>query len=42
MKLGRCPVCHHHVNLEAVAQDEAAREMMAVVARLTPAIATSC
>ena len=32
MKLGRCPVCHAHIQLEAVAQDEAARELLALLA----------
>lgn len=42
MKLNRCPVCHNHLNLEAIAQDEAGKELMAVIAKLSPATATSC
>ncbi len=32
MMLGRCPVCHSHISLEAVVQDEAGREMLALLA----------
>jgi hypothetical protein len=42
MKLNRCPVCHNHLNLEAIAQDEAGKELMAIIAKLSPATATSC
>jgi hypothetical protein len=42
MKLNRCPVCHNHLNLEAIAQDEAGKELMALIAKLSPATATSC
>jgi hypothetical protein len=28
MMLGRCPVCHSQISLEAVCQDEAGRELL--------------
>lgn len=34
MQLTRCPICHSRINLEALVQDEAGRELMALVARL--------
>lgn len=33
MRIGRCPTCHHHLDLEALAQDESARDLLALVAR---------
>ena len=32
MNLGRCPVCHAHISLEAVVQDDAGRELLALLA----------
>lgn len=32
MQLGRCPTCHSRIHLEAVAQDEAGRELLALLA----------
>lgn len=32
MKLSRCPVCHSHITLEALVQDDAARELIALLA----------
>ena len=34
MHLSRCPICHSRISLEALVQDEAGRELMALVARL--------
>ena len=34
MQLGRCPVCHSRLQLEALVQDEAGRQLLALVARL--------
>lgn len=34
MQLTRCPICHSRINLEALIQDEAGRELIALVARL--------
>ena len=34
MHLSRCPICHSRINLEALVQDEAGRELLALVARL--------
>ena len=34
MQLGRCPVCHSRLQLEALVQDEAGRALLALVARL--------
>ena len=31
MRLGRCPLCHGHLQLEAMVQDEAARAMLALL-----------
>ncbi|TXF11906.1 hypothetical protein [Pelomicrobium methylotrophicum] len=32
--LARCPVCHSHLQLEAIVQDEAARELLGVLSAL--------
>lgn len=34
MRLGRCPVCHAHLHLDALVQDEAGRELLALCATL--------
>ena len=34
MRLTRCPICHGRISLEALVQDEAGRELLALVARL--------
>lgn len=34
MQLGRCPTCHSRIHLEAVVQDEAGRELLALLAGL--------
>lgn len=34
MMLGRCPICHSQISLEAVCQDEAGRELLGVLANL--------
>ena len=34
MNLGRCPICHARLQLEALCQDEAARELLALLAGL--------
>lgn len=34
MKLGRCPVCHSHIQLEALIQDDAGSELLGVLAGL--------
>lgn len=34
MKIGRCPVCHAHLALDAIVQDDAARELLALLASL--------
>ena len=34
MNLGRCPVCHSHIGLEAIVQDDAGRELLALLAAL--------
>ena len=34
MHLSRCPICHSRISLEALVQDEAGRELLALVARL--------
>lgn len=34
MHLNRCPVCHARINLDALAQDEAGRELMGLLAKL--------
>jgi len=33
MELGRCPVCHSRISLEAIAKDKAGRELAALVAK---------
>lgn len=39
MMLGRCPVCHAHLQLEAIVQDEAARELLGVLSALEATLA---
>lgn len=34
MRLGRCPVCHAHLHLDALVQDAAGRELLALLATL--------
>jgi hypothetical protein len=34
VKLNRCPICHHHISLAALVQDEAARELVGIVTGL--------
>jgi len=34
MQLGRCPICHSRLNLDALAQDEAGRELLGLLAQL--------
>jgi hypothetical protein len=35
MKLNRCPVCHGHIHLDAMAQDECQAELVAILQRLS-------
>lgn len=39
MQLNRCPVCHSRIGLEQLAQDEAASELLAMLAKLPNALA---
>jgi len=34
MKLGRCPICHSHIQLEALIQDDAGSELLGLLANL--------
>jgi hypothetical protein len=34
MKLGRCPVCHSHIQLDALIQDEAGRQLLGLMSKL--------
>ena len=34
MQLTRCPVCHSRLNLESLVQDDAGRDLLALLARL--------
>ncbi|OQW74872.1 MAG: hypothetical protein BVN35_09480 [Proteobacteria bacterium ST_bin11] len=34
MQLNRCPVCHTRISLDAMAQDEAGRELLGMLAKL--------
>jgi len=34
MKLGRCPICHSHIHLDTLVQDEAGRQLLALVSKL--------
>lgn len=38
MKLGRCPVCHTTLDVLAIAEDEAARELLVLLATLDAAL----
>jgi hypothetical protein len=37
MQLGRCPVCHSRISLEQVCQDDAGRELLALLAKVDSA-----
>lgn len=37
MQLGRCPVCHSRISLEQVCQDDAGRELLALLSKLDSA-----
>lgn len=39
MKLARCPVCHSHLHLDALVQDDAGRELLVEVAKLPDFVA---
>ncbi|MGB1762987.1 hypothetical protein [Alloalcanivorax xenomutans] len=39
MDFGRCPICHARLDLEAMVQDDAGRELLAIMARLEPELA---
>lgn len=39
MNLGRCPVCHARISLDAVVQDESGRALLALLAGLDAALA---
>lgn len=34
MKLSRCPICHSHIHLDALVQDDAGRQLLALVSKL--------
>ncbi|CAI0791608.1 hypothetical protein [Serratia ficaria] len=34
MKLGRCPVCHSELHLDAILEDDAGRELLTLLATL--------
>lgn len=34
MKLGRCPVCHTHIHLDAMVQDESGRKLLSTISKL--------
>ncbi|MDO8940874.1 MAG: hypothetical protein Q7U98_17100 [Methylicorpusculum sp.] len=34
MQLNRCPICHHRISLDALAQDEAGRELLGLLAAM--------
>lgn len=40
MKLSRCPVCHSSLHLDALVQDQAGRELLAMVAKLNTPFAS--
>lgn len=39
MKLCRCPICHSNIHLDALIQDDAAREVMAILAPMDGGLA---
>jgi len=41
MKLARCPSCHGHLHLDTLVQDSSAKSLLAIVAKLKPALATN-
>jgi hypothetical protein len=41
MKLTRCPVCHYHIELETLIQDQAGKELLALLAQLNTLTASS-
>lgn len=34
MKLGRCPTCHAHIDLVSIMEDDAGRELLALISKL--------
>lgn len=34
MKLGRCPICHSHLHLDALVQDAAGRQVLGLISKL--------
>lgn len=41
MQLNRCPICHTRIGLDALAQDEAGRELLGMLSRLTLEMGTA-
>ncbi len=41
MQVSRCPVCHSRINLETLAQDEAGRELLGLLAQLDTSAGTA-
>lgn len=41
MKLGRCPSCHAHLNLDTLVQDSSAKSLLSTVAKLKPKLAVN-
>lgn len=39
MKLGRCPICHSDLHLEALIEDEAGRELLGKISQLSHGVA---
>ncbi len=35
MKLGRCPVCHSHLHLDQLVQDESGRQLLGLISKLS-------
>ena len=41
MQLNRCPICHHRISLDSLAQDEAGRDLLALLSRIDIEIGTA-
>lgn len=41
MKLSRCPVCHSHIHLDQLVQDEAGRQLLGLMSKLSYHVSTA-
>ncbi|WP_337840490.1 hypothetical protein [Rheinheimera sp.] len=41
MKLSRCPICHSHISLDQLVQDDAGRQLLGLMSKLSYHVSTS-